>query len=194
MKKLLILLVFISGCGSDQVAELVDTPRNHSMVSQSCILQDEAGIVSDFSIPIFLKYLKEHGYISNTLDALERIDNIGVCVVQKPEACRFAGYYRPPFSEDGVPARKNGCASPVFAWASIEWPPICDDLWYDEPHCKDKTKINEWRLTLMHEIFNMLVLKFVDPNIGGNLNYYEHPIYSVETMAKYEIMELAGWR
>jgi len=135
---------------------------------QKCVEAARAVEIADVALPIYLRQLNAVGYIKNR--KLVDESKFSACLIEDPEPCRAGGWTKGPFGPTlpgekyPLAARKRGCANSGFAWASKHWPPVCREVWKNEPHCvtADKVSTNNWEVNYLHELFNMVVLRWTN--------------------------------
>jgi hypothetical protein len=167
----LVLTVVASGCPTTAVQGTteVKAQSEYTLNTQSpCVRAKEAIAVADMAWMLTREALQSAGLIKFK-------DPSGipmVCLIEQPEPCCVNGYCVGPYKESDVPgrpgakiltARKAGCSSNGFAWATLKWPPVCTDAWLDEPHCVEswaEQSLCGWEERLRHEVFNMGVLRW----------------------------------
>jgi hypothetical protein len=184
--RLLPIVLLLAGCPSPGLVKGltgVRSQQGYSMVNtaQKCIDAKRAVEIADIALAIYLYQLSSAGYIKDR-EVIE--DNtFAVCLLPSAEPCRGGGWTRGPFGPTlpgekyPLAARKRGCASRYAAWSAKQWPPVCRDVWKDEPHCVTADKVSEanWEKNYVHELYNMAVLRWTDVYKPD----YRHDIYKV---------------
>lgn len=179
----IIFLLAASGCPLKNSYEGVTTvvaQDGYSLNTQQKCEQSQAAIqVADLAITLVLYELNRDNYIKDYSAATKYAkDHLMVCLIRNPEPCQLGPVAAPPcklIAGKNRCARKRGCSSMGWAWSSINWPPVCQDDWPDEPHCvkPEFVYVEGWAQNLVHEVMNMAVQRWTQESING----YEHPIY-----------------
>ncbi len=183
MTRLFPIFLLLAGCPSPGLVTGLTGVKSQQgftlNTAGKCIEAARAVEIADIALPIYLRQLTLAGYIKERPEP----SKFSVCLVQLPEACKFGGWIRGPFGPKlpgekyPMPARKRGCASGWHAWSAKQWPPVCRDVWKDEPHCVAADKVSEvgWEGNYIHELYNMVVLRWTNVHQPD----YKHDIYSV---------------
>lgn len=172
MTRLLPILILLTGCPSPGLVTGITGVRSQqgytASTTQKCIEAERAVEIADQALPIYFRQLKAAGYIKDR--AVLEDNKFYVCLVPKPEPCKNGGWTKGPFGPTlpgekyPLAARKRGCASGWHAWSAKAWPPVCRDVWKDEPHCvtADKVSTVGWEGNYVHELYNMAVLRWTN--------------------------------
>lgn len=164
-----VFMVVLSGCSSPGLHIGLTGVRSQqgyaSIASQKCEHADSATVIADRVLVLSLRELVKSGHVKSYHEAAKSLrgSSVTVCLVNKPEPCKFGGWTRGPFGpklpgqKSPIAARKRGCASMWTAWSSICWPPVCKSEWPKEPHCVEpgKSSPSGWEDNFIHEVFNV---------------------------------------
>lgn len=128
-----------------------------------CVDDEEIARWAAVAWPLLLSEAESQGYAS--AEDLRRMaigEQIKLCLIEEPQMCCLGGWpcAAPCATSGGTAtcARKAGCATPGYVWASKRWPPACRPEMPDvyNTNCGDADKYYDWRATLVHELGNVV--------------------------------------
>lgn len=150
-------------------AKAYETKNSPLFNISGCVNPNDIALWYDAVSVLATEHLAAHLGVSYTKLAARLQRDIDLCLTPEPDyCCTLAGCAGPCPTDDAGNvkdcARKRGCTNPnrPGIWVSIDWPPSCKSAWPDEPHCNDQNPAEDWRLTLVTEVYNLMVDQ-IDP-------------------------------
>lgn len=163
----LTLTLLLSGCykgvptGIDGVTVAPVGQGKDHIALLPCEAPKEVAEAARVALPVLIRETIKQGY-----SPVADVGDLRLCLVSEPSQCCLGGWpCAGPCKRDGAYvscARKAGCATHGYVWVSRTWPMTCSKEWPDEPHCSTPIADYDWRRTLVHELGNIIRLRYLD--------------------------------